>query len=164
LIATLWPGRGIEIGGDIAFRFRLGGVHLSLGDQNAVGIGRAGDLAFELRIAGVQQQRTVRMVGDAVALPVAEGHFLAADAELVLRLGEGHFSCRDVFLQRLGEAVEQINRGAQLHDPVFQHPALAQCGREPDDRTDGQCRERNHARQFGADLQTAQQTHFRPSW
>jgi hypothetical protein len=45
-------------------------------------------------------------------LPVAKRHLPATQAKLGLRLGEGHFSCRDLVLQRLGHTEQQINRRA----------------------------------------------------
>jgi hypothetical protein len=45
-------------------------------------------------------------------LPLAEGHFPAAQAKLVLRLGESHFSRRYLVLQRLGHADHHIDRRA----------------------------------------------------
>jgi hypothetical protein len=153
-------GTRIEVGAGPALRTLPGGADLGVGDHDAVGIGRAGDFAFELGQSGVQQQRGVGVVDDGVALPVAERHLPAAQPKLGLRLGESHFSGRDLVLQRLGHADHEVNRRAQLVYPVCQHAFLAQRSRKRNDRADGQRRQRNHAREFGADLPSAEQIHI----
>jgi hypothetical protein len=155
-------GTGIKIGGGPSLRTALGGFDLGLGDHDPVGIGRTGDLAFELRIGSVQHDRSIRGVDDGIALPLVERHLPAALPKLSLRLGEGHLACRNLVLQRLGESDNHVSRCVQLRDPVLQHASLAQRSRERDDGADRQRRQRNHARQFRTNFQTAKQTHFDP--
>ena len=59
----------------------------------------------------------------------------------------------------LREAVEHIDRGPHLLDPVVHHAALAEDGRYRDDGRDGERRKADHAGELGADLQMAQQLH-----
>ncbi len=92
----------------------LAGGDLGVGDHDAVGIVGAGDFALELRVGAVEQQRGVGVVDHGIALPVVEGHLVAALPKLGLRLGQRHFAGRDLVLQRLRHADQQIDRGAHL--------------------------------------------------
>jgi hypothetical protein len=104
-------GTGIEIGCGPSLGALQARVHLGLGDHDAVGIDRTGDLALELGERRIHHDGTVGVVDDAVALPIVESHLPGAQAELGLRLAEGHFSGRNLVLQRLGHTDQQINRG-----------------------------------------------------
>ncbi|MEY9116112.1 hypothetical protein ABIE86_004844 [Bradyrhizobium diazoefficiens] len=61
-------------------------------------------------------------------MAAVELHLSAAQLELGLRLGERHLAAGDLVLERLREAVQQIDRRLHLARAIFEHAGLAEIG------------------------------------
>jgi hypothetical protein len=152
-------GTGKVIARYAAFRALSGGRHLDVGDDEAAGVLGAGRPALDLGIGEVQQARGVGLVDDRVALVAVEGHAPAAQAKLGLGFRKRHLAGRDFVLQRLRHADHHVDRRAHLGDAVLDHAALAERSRHSHGREHRERCENHHARELGANLQSAKQVH-----
>src|SRR6266852_4665801 len=102
---------------------------------------------------------------DRVTLIAVEGHAPAAQAKLGLGFRKRHLAGHDFVLQRLRHADHHVDRRAHLGDAVLDHAALAERSRHSYGREHRERGENHHARELGANLQSAKQVHCRdPNW
>ena len=84
----------------------------------------------------------------------------AAQAKLIFGFGQLHLARFNFVLERLREASDKIDGGAELQNPILHHPLLTKRSGDRDDGADRNGRARDHADELGADREVTEQTHL----